>query len=135
MGTGTVELCGLPKIPVCIAVPVGAEFCCEESSKTGGHAGARPGLPRQERGKGRSVHLDRADGGESGAKSGQEPLQVDRGGRRAGLGLHVAQAAPHGVAQPMPGLGLATESLGAPAVALAEPPVLVVPSKAPPPGA
>ena len=132
---GAVELRGLPKVPGCIAAAVGAGSCCAEPGNAGGHAAARPGLPRQEHGKGRSAHSDRADGRESGAKSGREPLQVDRGGGQVGLDPHVAQAAPHGAAQPVPSLGLSVEPFRSPAVAPVEPPVLFAPSEPPPPGA
>ena len=134
---GAVELGGLPKIPGCNAAPAGAGVCRAESGETGAYGAVRVGSPRQERGKGRSAHShsNRANGGESGAKSGREPLQVDRGGRRAGLDPHAAQAPPHGATQPAPGLGLAVEPFRSPAVAIIEPPILFAPSEPPPPGA
>ena len=65
---------GLPKIPGWVAVPVDAGFCCVKSGETGAHAMVRVDPSRQERANGDSEYLNHADGGESGAESGREPL-------------------------------------------------------------
>ena len=63
-----IELSGLPKIPGCIAAPVGAGQTC------GGQA--KPDPPRQEGGKGRSAHLNHADGRESGVKTAASQFRL-----------------------------------------------------------
>ena len=57
---------------------------------------------------------DGAQDGQDGKKSGGKPLEIDRRGREVGLDLHVVEAAPDRASEPVPGLRLAVEALGAP---------------------
>ncbi len=109
----------------------GLGFRCAELGETGAPAAIRVDQSRQERGKGRSAHLNHAGGGESGAKSAREPLQVDRAA--AGEDWTLMLLMPRRAAQPVPGPGLSVEPFQAPV--LAEPSVLCAPSKTSSPGA
>ena len=60
----------------------------------------------------------RPHGPQDSADGGGNPLEIDRRGRQVGLDLHVVEAAADGAAEPLPGIRLPVEALGAPEVAL-----------------
>ena len=67
-------------------------------------------------------------------KGGSKPLEIDRRGRQVGLDFHVVETAPDSAPEPVPGLGLAVEALGAPEVALIQPLIVLAPPCTPTPG-
>ena len=100
-----VEQPGPRRFPGWLTRAVQSEVRRAESGESGAHAApTRPS--RRNRGNKHFAHPNQAGGGEARVESGREPLQVDRSGRRAGLDLHVADAAPHCAAQPVPDLRL-----------------------------
>ena len=96
-------------------------------------SGVRFGACGQDwRGAGRSRRLGtpKWPTGREEERSGQ-PLEIDRRGREVGLDLHVVEAAPDRAPEPVPGLRLAVEALGAPEMASIEPPIVLAPSHVP----
>ena len=82
----------------------------------------------------RSVVSGRPDGPQDGKKGGGEPLEIDRRDRQVGFGFHAVETTPVGAPEPVPGLGLAVEALGAPEVTLLQPLIVLAPPRPPTPG-